>query len=96
MESTSNNLKRLCFSGLSDEYPVWSTRFRAFFQTKGVLTGDDLPTNPPGRFPDGASDEQHAAHGAHKKAVIDIQKRNTTLVLPRSGAGFHKLDVDRA
>ena len=46
MQSASNNLKWLCFSGLSDEYPVWSTRFQAFSQTKVLfetLTGDDIP-----------------------------------------------------
>ena len=76
----------LCFSGLSDEYPVWSTRFQAFSQTNGLfetLTGDDVPPNPPGRLPDGASDEQRAAHDAateaYMTAVIDIQKRNKTL-----------------
>ena len=86
MESTSNILKWLCFSGLSDEYPVWSTRFQAFSQTKGLfetLTGDDVPPNPPGRLTDPASDEIRAAHDAaieaDMKAVIDIQKRNNTL-----------------
>ena len=86
MERTSNNLKWLCFSGLSDEYPVWSNRFQAFSQTKGLfetLTGDDVPPNPPGRLPDGPSDEQRAAHDAateaYMRAVSDIQKRNSTL-----------------
>ena len=45
--------------------------------------GDDVPPNLPRRLPDGASDEQRAAHGAateaYMKAVIDIQKRNNTL-----------------
>ena len=86
METTSNNLKWLSFSGGSDEYPVWSTRFQAFSQTKGffeTLTGDDVLPNPPGRLPDGASDEQRDAHNeateTYMKAVIDIQKRNNTL-----------------
>ena len=46
------------------------------------MTGDDVPPNPPGRLPDGASDEQRAAHDAateaYMKAVIDKQKRNNT------------------
>ena len=86
MESTSINLKWLCFSGLSDEYPVWSTRFQGFSQTKGffeTLMSDYVPPNPPGRLPDGVSDEQHAAQDAateaYMKAVIDIQKRNNTI-----------------
>ena len=83
MENNSSNLKWLCFSGLSYEYPIWSTGFQAFFQNKGLLetlTGDNIPTNPPGRFPDRASDEQRAAHDAateaYMKAVADIEKRN--------------------
>ena len=83
MESRSNNLKWFCFSGLSDKYPIWSTRFQFFSQTKGLfekLTGDDVPTNPPGRLPDGALDEQRAAHDAsteaYMKAVADIQKQS--------------------
>ena len=86
MESTSDNLKLLCFSGLSDEYPVWSRRFQAFSQNKSLfetLTGDDVPPNPSGRLPNEASDEQRAAHDAvteaYMTAVIDIQKRNNTL-----------------
>ena len=47
------------------------------------MTGDDIPTNPPGLLPDGASDEQRAAHDAateaYMRAVNDIQKRNNTL-----------------
>ena len=79
MESTSKDLKWFCFFGLSDEYPVWSTRFQAFSQTESffeTLTGDDVPPNPPRRLPDGASDEQRAAHDAateaYMKTVIDI------------------------
>ena len=86
MESESSNLKSLCFSGLSDNYPVWSTRFQAFSLAKGLfeaLKVDDVPPNPSGRLPDGASDEQRAAHDAateaYMKAVIDIQKRKDTL-----------------
>ena len=86
MGSTINNLKWLCISGLSDEYPIWSTRFQAFSQTKDLfetLTGDDVPPNPPGGLPDGASDEQRAAHdaatGAYMKAVTDIKRPNNTL-----------------
>ena len=47
------------------------------------MTGDDVPPNPPGRLPDGTSDEQRAAHDAaaeaYMTAVIDIQNRNTIL-----------------
>ena len=87
MGSASNNLKWLCLSVLSDEYPILSTRFQAFSQTKGLfetLTGIDVPPNPPLLLPDGASDEQRAAHDAATeacmKAVADIQKRQNTLL----------------
>ena len=86
MESTSNNLKWLCFSGLTDEYPIWSTRFQAFSQTKGLfatLTGEDLPPDPPERLAHDATDVQRAAHDAaivaDRKAVDDIEKRKNTL-----------------
>ena len=71
---------------MSDEYSIWSTRFPTFSQTKRpseTLTGDHVPPNLPGRLPDGAVDEQRAAHDAateaNVKAVTDKQKRNNTL-----------------
>ena len=86
MEGSNNNLKWLCFSGLTDDYPIWSTRFQAFAQTKRLfetMTGDDVPPNPPGRLADNASDEQRAAYDAateaYRRAVDDIEKRKNTL-----------------
>ena len=73
MESRIENLKWLCFSGLSEEYPIENTKFQAFSQTKGLfelLTVDDVPPIPPGRLPDGASDEQRAAHKSATEAFI--------------------------
>ena len=44
------------------------------------MTGDDVPHNAPSCSPDGASDEQCAAHDAareaYKKAVADIHTIN--------------------
>ena len=86
MESNSNNLKWLCFSGLADVYPIWSTRFKAFAQTKGLfdtLTGDDVPPDPPRRLADDATDEARvsndAAEAAYRRALDDIEKRKNTL-----------------
>ena len=86
MESTTNELKWLCFSGLPDEYPIWNTSFQAFIPTKSLfeaLTGDYVPPNAPGRWPDGETDEQRAAPDAateaYKKTVADKQKRNDAL-----------------
>ena len=86
MEITRKNLNWLCFSGLSDAYPIWRMRFQAFCQTKGLfetMTADDVLPNSPRRLPDGASDEQSAADDAATEAymnsVADIEKRNNTL-----------------
>ena len=86
MESTKIKFQWLCFGGLSDEYPIWSTRFQAFSHIKGLfetLTVYNVPPDPSGRLLDGASDEQRAAHDAAAKAymktVTDIQKRNNTV-----------------
>ena len=86
MEGSSNNLKWLCFSGLTEDYPIWCTRFQAFAKTKGLfdtLTGDDRPPAQPARLGNDASDESRAAHDAaqeaHRRAVDDIEKRKNTL-----------------
>ena len=86
MESNSNNLKWLCFSGLTEDYPIWSTRFLAFSQTKGLfdtLTGNERPPTPPTRLGNDPTDEARAAHdaaeAAHRRALDDIEKRKNTL-----------------
>ena len=85
MES-NNNLKWLCFSVVPDDYPICSTRFQAFPQTKGFLdifSGDDRPPYPPGRLGYQPTDEERAAHAsaeaAGRKALDDIEKRRNTL-----------------
>ena len=85
MESNCKNLRWLCLSGLSKEHPVWSTRFQAFAQNKGLfdmITGDDLPPNPPGRLGNDPSNEERAAHdaaeAAYRRALDDIEKRENT------------------
>ena len=86
MGSNSNNLKWLCFSGLTEDYPIWSTRFLAFSQTKGLfdtLTGNERPPTPPTRLGNDPTDEARAAHdaveAAHLRALDDIEKRKNTL-----------------
>ena len=86
MESSSNNLKWLCFSGHTEDYPTWSTRFIAFVQTTGLfetLTGDDLPPRGPARLGDNPTNEERAAHDAaleeQRTAVANIEKRKNTL-----------------
>ena len=81
MESSSDNVKWLCFSGLTEDYPIWCTRFQAFAQIKGLfdtVTGDDRPPAQPSRLGNDATDEARAAHDAaqeaHRRAVDDIEK----------------------
>ena len=57
--------------GLPDNYPIQSTRFLAFAQTKGLfdaLTGDDRPANTPKRLSNQPTDEERAAHNATEVA----------------------------
>ena len=86
MESNSNNLKWLCFSGLTEDYPIWSTRFLSFSQMKGLfdtLTGNERPPTPPTRLGNDPTDEARAAHdaaeAAHRRALDDIEKRKNPL-----------------
>ena len=85
MES-NNNLKWLCFLGMTDDYPIWSTRFQAFSQTKGLfetLTGDEPAPNRPTRLGNDPTNEQRAAHEAaeaeYTRALENIEKRKNTL-----------------
>ena len=85
MES-NNNLKWLCFSGMTDDYPIWSTRFQAFSQTKGLfetLTGDEPAPTRPTRLGNDPTNEQRAAHEAaeaeYTRALENIEKRKNTL-----------------
>ena len=81
-----NNLKWLCFSGLTEDYPIWCTRFQAFAQIRSLfdtLTGDDRPPAQSARLGNAATDETRAAHDAaqegHRHGVDDIEKRKNTL-----------------
>ena len=67
MENNCNNLKWLCFSGLSGKYPIWSTRFSVFAPTNGLfdtITGDDVPPTPLGRLGNDPSNEERAPYDA--------------------------------
>ena len=104
MESNSNNLQWLCIAGVTDDHPIWSTRFKGFAQTKGLfdtLTGDDVPPDPPNRLANVASDEERGAHDAateaYTRALDEIEKRKEySMVLSCNGSRYHKLDVDQA
>ena len=82
MESNSDILEWLCFSGLAEENPIWSTRFQAFAHAKGLferITGNDLPPNPLGWLGIDPVDAERAAldaaETAYGRAVDDLEKR---------------------
>ena len=86
MESKSHKLKWLCFSGFSEEYPIWSTSLQVFAQTNGLsdtIAGDDLPLKPPGQLGKDPSNEEHAAHvaaeAAYRRALHDTEKQKNNL-----------------
>ena len=73
---------------LTEDYPIWCTRFQAIAQTKGqfdTLTGDYRPPAQPARFDNDATDEARAAHvadqEAHRHALDDIEKRKNCGVI---------------
>ena len=65
-------------SGLLKEYPIWSTGFQAFTQTKSLFD-----TIPPERLDNDPTKEESATHdaaeAAYGRALDDIEKRENTL-----------------
>ena len=61
----NNNLKWLCFPSMTDDNPIWSTRFHTFSQTKGLietLTEDEPAPTRPTTFGNDPTEAQRAAH----------------------------------
>ena len=82
---TNKNPKWLCFSGLPDDYPIWTTRFQANAQTKELFdinTGVDRSSNPPGLGDDPTAEERSAHEGAkaaYKTSIKDLQRGKSSL-----------------
>ena len=89
---------------MTDDYPIWSTRFQAFSQTKGLfetLTGDEPAPTRPTRLGNDPTNEQRAAHEAAEaektRALENIEKRKNTLwCKPCNGSRYNQPDVDQA
>lgn len=86
MDSSTNNLKWMCFTGQQDDYPIWSTRFRAFAQTKGlldVLNGTEARPVRPQPLAVDATDGARVAHEAnverYERAVAEVMNSRNTL-----------------
>ncbi len=82
----SHTVKWLCFTGLVEDYPAWSTKFMAFMQTKGLyksLLGKEVL--PPEIDPLGegasaeAATEREAKVQQRNQQVQEISERNNSV-----------------
>ena len=77
-------VKLLTYTGKSQDFPIWSTRFVAMMQTKGLynsLLGTEDQPNEPAPLPNGETNDEKKKHkvlkDAYDKEVADIkEKRN--------------------
>ena len=79
MDPSNNTLKWMTFSGLTEDYPSWSTRFSAFAQTKGLferLTDTvELPDRP-SLLTEDANDARTREHEAQTQARATTVQEN--------------------
>ena len=76
--------KLLTYTGMAQDFPIWSTRFVAMMQTKGLyksLLGTEEQPTEPAPLTNGASNDEKTNHkvlkDAYEKEVTDIkEKRN--------------------
>ena len=77
-------VKLLTYTGKAQDFPIWSTRFVAMMQTKGLyksLLGTEEQPNEPAPLANGATNDEKKNHkvlkDAYEKEVADIkEKRN--------------------
>ena len=77
-------VKLLTYTGKAQDFPIWSTRFVAMIQTKGLyksLLGTEEQPNEPAPLANGATNDEKKNHkvlkDAYEKEVADIkEKRN--------------------
>ena len=77
-------VKLLDYTGKAQVFPIWSTRFVAMMQTKGLyksLLGTEEQPNEPAPLANGSSNDEKKNHkmlkDAYEKEVADIkEKRN--------------------
>ena len=80
-------VKLLTYTGKAQDFAIWSTRFVAMMQTKGLyksLLGTDEQPNKPAPLDTGASNDEKKNHkllkDAYEKEVAGIkEKRNNVL-----------------
>ena len=79
-------MKWLCFSGLVEDYPAWSTKFTALMQTKGLykaLLGNEVIPDPSAPIDETATAAQRTEWEAKVKErneqVQDINERGNTV-----------------
>ena len=81
----SNSLKWLHFSGKSEDFPTWSTRFIELMQTKGLhktlIENEDIIRRPD-NLPENFSEKQQASRDAQQREyaikVEEKENRNNT------------------
>ena len=78
--------KLLTYTGMSQDFPIWSTKFVAMMQTKGLyksLLGTEDQPNEPAPLANGASNDQKKKHkvlkDAYEKAFADIKEKRNNL-----------------
>ena len=77
-------VKLLTYTGKAQDFPIWSTRFVAMMQTKGLyksLLGTEEQPIEPAPLANGATNDENKSHkvlkDAYEKEVADIkEKRN--------------------
>ncbi len=82
----SHTVKWLCFTGLAEDYPAWSTKFMAFMQTKGLyksLLGKEVLPPEIDPLAEGASaeaaTEREAKVQQRNQQVQEISERNNSV-----------------
>ena len=79
-------VKLLTYTGKTQDFPIWSTRFGAMMQTKGLyksLLGTEEQPNEPAPLANGASNDekknQKVLKDAYEKEVADIKKKRNNV-----------------
>ena len=75
-------VKLLTYTGKAQDFPIWSTRFVAMMQTKGLyksLLGTEEQPNEPAPLANGATNDEKKNHkvlkDAYEKEVADIKEK---------------------
>ena len=79
MATDNNSLKWPHFSSKPENFPIWSIRFIAFMQTKGLYKtpiGHEDKIRRPDNLPENHSDEQRVTRDAQQKEyTIKVEEK---------------------